>query len=106
MPFYPKNNQTSINPFSGYDGKIVHGDRMSLVSWEIEALAEVPLHSHEHEQIGICVEGAFLFRLGDEEMEMTPGDMVVIPSNIKHGGYARSACKFIDVFSPLRLEYG
>ncbi|MBL7978331.1 MAG: cupin domain-containing protein [Bacteroidetes Order II. Incertae sedis bacterium] len=106
MPFFPKSAQTSINPFTGYDGKMVHGARMSMVLWEVGPLAEVPLHTHEHEQIGVCLEGTFVFRLGDEEREMGPGDMVVIPSHVPHGGYARVACTFLDVFSPARHEYG
>ena len=89
----------------GYHGKMVHGKQMSWVFWNVEAGAEVPMHQHLHEQIMHVVEGTFEFTLDDHTKKYSPGDVVIIPSNIPHGGKALTACKLMDIFSPVREEY-
>lgn len=89
----------------GYHGKLVHGDHMSWAFWTVEKGAEVPVHQHHHEQIMHVVEGNFEFNVQGETKVYRPGDVVVIPSNTPHGGKALTACKLMDVFSPVREEY-
>ncbi|HBU77131.1 MAG TPA: cupin domain-containing protein [Muricauda sp.] len=89
----------------GYHGKLVHGERMSWVFWDVEPNAEVPEHQHDHEQIMHVVEGTFEFTLNGEKGTYTAGDVVVIPSNAPHSGRALTACKLMDIFSPVREEY-
>ena len=89
----------------GYHGKMVHGKKMSLAFWEVEAGAEVPAHSHEHEQIMHVLEGRFSFTLDGNTREYGPGDVVLIPSHAEHQGKALTNCRLIDVFSPVREEY-
>ncbi len=36
---------------------------------------------------------------------LTQGSYHVIPSNVWHAAYSKTACKLIDVFSPVREEY-
>ena len=89
----------------GYHGKMVHANSMSWVFWTVEKDAEVPEHQHIHEQIMHVVEGTFEFTLNGETQTYSTGDVVVIPSNIPHAGKALTACKLMDVFSPVREEY-
>ena len=89
----------------GYHGKLIHGDTMSWAFWTVEKDAEVPLHQHPHEQIMHVVEGDFEFTLNNVTKVYHPGDVVVIPSNSPHGGKALTACKLMDIFSPVREEY-
>lgn len=89
----------------GYHGKLVHGDTMSWAFWAVEKDAEVPEHSHHHEQIMHVVEGDFEFTLGGNTDIYHPGDVVVIPSNTPHSGKALTSCRLMDVFSPVREEY-
>ena len=89
----------------GYHGKLVHGETISWAFWEVEEGAEVPQHQHHHEQIMHVVEGHFEFTLGADTQVYLPGDVVVIPSNTPHSGKAITACKLMDVFSPVREEY-
>lgn len=89
----------------GYHGKLVHGDTISWAFWRVEKDAEVPEHSHHHEQIMHVVEGDFKFTLDGNTAIYRSGDVVVIPSNSPHSGKALTACKLMDVFSPVREEY-
>jgi len=89
----------------GYHGKLVHGERMSWVFWNVDKDSEVPEHHHIHEQIMHVVEGAFEFTLDGKTNTYHPGDVVIIPSNIPHSGKALTACKLMDIFSPVREEY-
>ena len=51
------------------------------------------------------VEGEFEFTLNGQTQVYTAGAIVPIPSNIPHSGKALTACKLMDVFSPVREEY-
>ncbi|MCL6264908.1 cupin domain-containing protein [Flagellimonas myxillae] len=89
----------------GYHGKMIHGDSLSWAFWEVEKDAPVPEHSHVHEQIMHVLEGEFEFTVGGVTQICVPGDVVVIPSQVPHGGKALTPCKLMDVFSPVREEY-
>lgn len=89
----------------GYHGKLVHGNTISWAFWDVEKDATVPEHHHIHEQIMHVVEGEFEFTLNGDTKVYYPGDVVVIPSNIRHSGRALTSCKLMDVFSPVREEY-
>lgn len=89
----------------GYKGKILHTERMSLVFWEVEAGAEVPVHHHENEQIMHVLEGTFHLAVAGRGRDYGPGSVVVIPSGSPHGGKALTQCRLIDVFSPVREAY-
>ncbi|MFC4219252.1 cupin domain-containing protein [Flagellimonas marina] len=89
----------------GYHGKMVHAKTMSWVFWDVDQDAEVPEHSHVHEQIMHVVEGTFEFTLDGKTDTYHPGDVVIIPSNTPHSGKALTKCKLMDIFSPVREEY-
>lgn len=89
----------------GFHGKVIHGSQLSWVFWEVEAGAIVPEHHHVHEQIMHVVAGLFEFTVNGETQEYGAGDVVVIPSQVPHGGKALTACTLMDIFSPARTEY-
>ncbi len=89
----------------GYHGKLVHGEQMSWVFWDVEQNAVVPEHHHVNEQIMHVVDGTFEFTLDGVTKTYGPGDVVIIPSNTPHSGKAVTACKLMDIFSPVREEY-
>lgn len=89
----------------GFRGRFVHTEKSTLVFWEIEAGAELPLHSHFHEQTTYVMEGRFELTVAGETQVYEPGLVAVIPSHMEHSGRALTPCKILDVFCPVREEY-
>lgn len=89
----------------GFRGRFVHTEKSTLVFWEIEAGAELPLHAHFHEQTTYVMEGRFELNVAGETQVYEPGLVAVIPSNVEHSGRALTPCKILDVFCPVREEY-
>jgi quercetin dioxygenase-like cupin family protein len=89
----------------GFRGRFVHTEKSTLVFWEIEAGAELPLHAHFHEQTTYVMEGRFELTVAGETQVYEPGLVAVIPSNVEHSGRALTPCKILDVFCPVREEY-
>ncbi|WP_299228605.1 cupin domain-containing protein [uncultured Psychroserpens sp.] len=90
---------------TGFKARFVHSEYTTTAFWEIEAGAELPLHSHLHEQIFIVTEGQFEMTIDGITNIYTPGLLAIIPSNIQHSGKAITACKITDIFSPVREDY-
>lgn len=83
--------------------KCVKGDTCTIA---VNDLGErkATLHSHEHEQISYILKGETDFQVGDHVIHVVPGDIIVIPPNVPHGGGA-NACVMIDFFAPQREEF-
>ena len=62
-------------------------------------------HSHVNEQVVNGIEGTFEMTVGGELVIVGPGEILVIPSNVKHSGKAITDCKILDVFYPVREDY-
>ena len=89
----------------GYRARFVHSDNLTLAYWEVDPGAELPEHSHPHEQIANVLEGKFELMVGGETQVMEPGQVAVIPSGVNHGGKAITSCRLLDVFYPTRDDY-
>jgi quercetin dioxygenase-like cupin family protein len=81
------------------------GDQLMVVQFTIEEGAEVPLHSHPHEQIGHVVSGRMRFRIGDEVRELGPGDGYAVPGGISHSAFGVTRTIAVDSFHPVREDY-
>ncbi|WP_276272798.1 cupin domain-containing protein [Haloarcula litorea] len=82
------------------------GEAMSVQHFHIEPGAEVPEHSHHHEQVGYVVRGTFTFAVDGEEFVVGPGDSYAIPGGEPHRAENRTEepVSGIDVFSPPRTD--
>ena len=105
MAFVTLDQQGTVEPFSGYVGKMLHSEHMTVANWEIMANSPFPEHSHSHEQISIVTEGEFEMTVDGETEVLRPGIVALIPSDAKHSGRALTNCKVIDVFHPVREDY-
>ena len=91
--------------FPGFSGKMVHGDAGTLAFWDVKKGSAVPQHHHVHEQITYVVEGELEMTIGGVDYLLTPGSVHVIPSHVPHSAYARTDCRIIDSFVPVREDY-
>ena len=68
----------------------------------------VPLHSHVHEQVTQVISGKMRFWFGENKsqmMELDPGDVVVIPSNLPHEALMIGEVEEIDTWAPPRQDW-
>lgn len=92
--------------WDGVHGRIVHGDRITLSVIELDPNSVVPEHSHEPEQLGICLSGSLVFRVGDESRELGPGETWSIPGNVPHEVHVGpDGAVVLDVFAPTRDDW-
>lgn len=107
MPFFELEQQPTKTLFPGVVITTAWGESlmMSFVRFEY-ANAQVPTHSHPHEQMGMGLEGQFELVIGEESRIIRTNDSYCIPSNVPHsarsiGGPARA----LDIFHPIREDY-
>ncbi|MFA6034447.1 MAG: cupin domain-containing protein [Myxococcota bacterium] len=105
MPYLRLDEISAREPIPGFHGRFVHGDRMTVAHWEIDAGAPMPVHSHPHEQSVNIIEGRFELDVAGERRVMEPGAVFMIPGGVPHSGRALSHCRIIDIFTPVREEY-
>jgi quercetin dioxygenase-like cupin family protein len=92
--------------WDGVHGRVVHGEKITLGVIELDPNSVVPEHSHENEQLGICVGGSLVFRVGDESCELGAGETWTIPGNVPHEVHVGpEGAVVIDVFVPPRDDW-
>jgi len=89
----------------GFTGRYIHGKCLTLGYVEIKAGNKLPEHHHVHEQITFIIEGQLDMMIGGKSCSLTAGMYYVIPSNVPHSAIAKTDCKAIDVFNPVREDY-
>jgi quercetin dioxygenase-like cupin family protein len=88
--------------------RLITGDRMMLAHVYLKKGCIVPKHSHENEQLTYILEGALKFKIGEdgaEEIVVSAGEVLLIPSNIPHMAEALEETLDVDVFSPPRQDW-
>lgn len=90
---------------SGFHGKLIHTDQVTVAHWDVEAGAVLPEHAHIHEQITMLLEGQFELTVAGETRRLDAGAVAVIASNVPHAGRALTSCRIVDVFQPPRDDY-
>jgi unsaturated pyranuronate lyase len=100
---------TTIAPqriWAGVDGRVVHGERLTLATVELEPDSVVPEHHHDNEQVGVLLAGSLRFRVGDEERDLLPGATWCIPADVPHQVATGPEGAFlVEVFSPPREDW-
>ena len=91
--------------FTGFDARIIHTENSTIAFVDIAPNSELPAHEHHNEQSLRLIEGEMDVILGDEVISMKSGDMLIIPPNVTHSGYAKTACKVQDIFVPRRDDW-
>lgn len=105
MPFIDFSDLEQRELVPGFRVHMVHSETMTFAHWDIVAGSELPEHSHPHEQVCNVLAGEFELTIDGETQIVKPGRVAVIPSNAIHSGVARTDCKVLDVFCPVREDY-
>lgn len=98
-----------LKPVDAFPGVVrrtlASGDKLTLVEIRLAPGAEVPEHTHPHEQAGHVASGRLRMRIGAVEHDLAPGDSYLIPGGAPHYVRAIDAATLIEVFSPVREDF-
>lgn len=90
----------------GISRQMIYGDRLMVCRLTIAARTVTPVHSHVHEQITLVERGSADFFVAGERKTARAGDLLLFPSNIRHGAtMLDEEVILIDIFSPLREDF-
>jgi len=90
------------------DRRLITGDRMMIAHVYFKSGEEVPRHSHDNEQLTYILTGALRFWFGandEQEVTVSAGEVVVIPSNVPHRAVALEDTLDVDIFAPPRQDW-
>jgi len=84
--------------------QLAAGERTSIQHFHVEPGAEIPEHSHRHEQTGYVYAGSLVFEVAGEEFVVGSNESYAIPPDEPHAAENRSddPVRGIDVFAPPR----
>jgi quercetin dioxygenase-like cupin family protein len=90
----------------GVNGRPLFGEGAMLNLIEFDPGAIVPLHSHEHEQLGIVLRGMQALVVDGVTHELGPLDGYVLPGGVEHSAHCGpDGALVLDVFRPVREDY-
>ena len=84
---------------------LVYGDKTLMAEFRLEQGADLPRHSHPHEQTGYLVSGEITLTIGDETHQVKSGDSWCVAGGVEHKATAIEDSVAIEVFSPVREDY-
>ena len=90
------------------DRRLITGEQVMLTHVYLKKGAIVPQHNHHNEQMTYILEGAIRFWIGDDEsqvIDVRAGEVLHIPSMVKHKAEALEDTVDVDVFSPPRQDW-
>ena len=97
----------TVHYVKGVLRQAVCGEKVMLTRIVYQDGVVIPEHSHEAEQVMLVESGRLWAKVGDEEKEVGPGSLLIIPSNWVHAfrQLGDEDVVFYEAFAPIRLEY-
>jgi len=106
QPFHTPDDLYERELAPGILAGLAWGEKIMLSRVEVAPDGEIPLHSHPHEQAGVCLSGEFELEVDGEKRRIRAGDMYVIPGDTLHAARGVGVPALtVDIFSPLREDY-
>src|SRR5678816_1301892 len=90
------------------DRRLITGHHIMLAHVYLKKGSVVPQHNHHNEQITYILDGALRFWIGEDESEVIDvraGEVLHIPSMVKHKAEALEDTLDVDIFSPPRQDW-
>ena len=92
--------------------RLIYSEKMMLAHVYLKKGAIVPAHDHINEQFTYVLSGTLRFWLGehadapgDTYTDVGAGDVLVIPSNVRHRAEALEDTLDVDIFNPPRQDW-
>jgi quercetin dioxygenase-like cupin family protein len=92
--------------------QLITSDRMMMAHVHLKKGAIVPAHDHHNEQFTYIVSGKLRFWIGEHAdapgetyLDVKPGEVLVIPSMVRHRAEALEDTLDMDVFNPPRQDW-
>jgi quercetin dioxygenase-like cupin family protein len=106
--FYRVNDVPREQVTDMLERRLITGERSMLAHVYLKKGCIVPFHSHDNEQISYILEGALRFWLGEngeQELVLRAGEVLVIPSQLRHKAEALADTVDVDIFTPPRRDW-
>lgn len=100
---WTKVEKEQLNPL--FARQVIHADSMTIAKVYLKKGCLVPEHSHPNEQLSVMEAGSLDFVVGGEKITVKAGDVLRIPSNVKHSAYATEDAVSLDIFSGIREDW-
>ena len=98
--------EEQVNP--SMTRKIIYGEKIMIAKMKFKDGFEVPLHSHENEQITSVQKGTIRFWFGenqDQQVDVNAGESVVIPGHLPHRALMIGEVEETDTWAPPRQDW-
>ena len=79
--------------------KVVVGDGLTMVQVYLKRGAHAPLHRHVDEQMVYVLQGALRCEVGGRELTVREGEVLQVPSGVRHQAEALDDTFLVVVFS-------
>lgn len=92
--------------------RLIYTERQMLAHVYLKKGAIVPAHDHHNEQLTYVLSGVLRFWLGEHAdnpgeiyVDVGAGEVLVIPSNVRHRAEAMEDTLDVDIFNPPRADW-
>lgn len=87
-------------------GRIVKTDNVMACRITARTGSPIQTHVHDFDQITHMIRGKLKFRAGEGDYKIVaPGDVMVLPAGVPHGGEVLEEAEYIDIFSPPNPDF-
>ena len=103
---YTKWNDVEVESLNSLIGRqMVVGTNLMVARVLLKKGAIVPMHSHHNEQVTYILEGALRFSIDNQEITVSAGEVLCIPSDMPHAAVALEDTVDLDIFNPPRQDW-
>ena len=106
MGFFNIKELKSKKLAEGVELRVMPGEKMTMTFFYLEPGAEIPEHSHTHEQMGTVLKGTIELIIGEEKRTVNVGEPYHVPPDVIHRGRCGDApAEVFEAFSPAREDF-
>ncbi len=87
--------------------RFMGGENLTLARITFVAGSVLPVHAHVNEQFTVVLEGTLRFVGADgSTTDVHAGEVMHLPPHVPHGATALTDATVLDVFAPIRVDWG